>query len=306
KYNIENIDAVTYSHYHEDHIIRTPELFHLSYSPLTVKTEVWISEVMLDVFENPTRYKLPCLVPFQIKADRIIKDGETIEWEGLKLYFFHMPGQTVYHQGMLLEDEGKRYVFSGDNIWHPRDGVRPINSPIIPKNRYFLKENNGYLKISKDLIDMKTDVIVPSHYVPFSVTGEELEMYRNWAEELTALFRKIIDQPDANMGMDHLWIRFYPYRIEVNPNEEFDTNVSVTNHLDKHSEFVITLKYSDNIICSQKTKTVKIPPNSTEMIPFVIKTKTETNRKREIICADITMNGKYLGEYTEMVVDVKR
>ena len=305
KYNIKNIDAVTYSHYHDDHIIRTPEIMLRAYNDRKmIDTEIWIFEGMLDVFENPIKYKLPCLIPFPIKADRVIKDGETIEWEGFKLHFFYMPGQTIYHQGMMVEDEGKRYVFSGDNIWHPADGVRPMNSPIIPRNRYFLKEDHGYLKISKDLIDIQPDIIVPSHYFPFSVTQEELEMYRDWAEELTALYREIIDQPDANMGMDHLWIKFYPYRVEVKPDEEFNINVNVTNHLNKPSEFTITLKYSENIICSQQTKTYKVPAKSSDMIPFSVKVRPGKNVKREIICADVTINGKYMGEYTEMVVDV--
>ncbi|MFC1563165.1 MBL fold metallo-hydrolase [candidate division KSB1 bacterium] len=306
KYNIKNIDAITYSHYHDDHIIRTPELLlRMNSGKKTIETEIWIFEKMLDVFEHPERHTLPCLIPFPIKADRVIKDGETIEWEGFKLYFFHMPGQTTYHQGMMVEDEGKRYVFSGDNNWHPAEGVRPMNSPIIPKNRYFLKDDHGYLKISKDLLDLKTDVIVPSHYFPYSVTRKELEMYRDWAEELTELYRQIIDQPDANMGMDYLWIRFYPYRVEVKPDEEFKINLIVTNHLNHPSEFTITLRYSDNIICNQQTKTYKVPAQSSEMIPFTIKVRPGENTKREIICADITMNEKYLGEYAEMIVDME-
>jgi len=307
KYNIEHIDAVTYSHYHDDHNIRTPELlFRMNSNEITVETEIWIFEKMLDVFENPERYTLPCLIPFPIKADRVIKDGETIEWEGLKLYFFHMPGQTFYHQGLMVEDEGKRYLLSGDNNWHPADGVRPMNSPVIPKNRYFIGENDGYLKISKDLLDLKVDVIVPSHYFPFSVTREELEMYQDWAEKLTALFKEIIDQPDANMGMDPLLVHFYPYRIEVKPDEEFTVDVSVTNHLNKPSEFKITLKSSENIICNQKTKTYTVPAKSSDMIPFTIKVNHKNESiKREIICADVTMNGKYLGEFAEMVIDVK-
>ena len=307
KYNIKNIDAVTYSHYHDDHIIRTPELIQrLNNNKMKIDTEIWIFEKMLDVFENPQNYKLPCLIPFPIKADRVIKDSETIEWEGLKLHFFHMPGQTIYHQGLMVEDEGKRFVFSGDNIWHPADGVRPMNSPVIPRNRYFIGDNEGYLKISKDLLDLKVDVIVPSHYFPFSVTREELEMYRNWAEKLTALYKEIIDQPDANMGMDHLWIHFYPYRAEVKDNEEFTVNVNVTNHLNNTSEFKITLKSSENIICNQRTKTYTISAKSSETIPFTIKVSPKNkNIKREVICADVTMNGKHLGEYAEMVIDVK-
>ena len=260
---------------------------------------------MLDVFEHPERHKLPCLIPFPIKADRVIKNGEIIKWEGLELYFFHMPGQTVYHQGLMVEDEGKRYLFSGDNNWDPADGVRPMNSPVIPRNRYFIGENYGYLKISKDMLDLKIDTIVPSHYFPFSVTREELEMYREWAEKLTNSFKEIIDQPDANMGMDPLWINFYPYRIDVKPGEEFTVNVNITNFLNISSEFKVTLKYSDIITCNQQSKAYKIVANSSEIIPFNLKVNRQNGGiKREVICADITMNGNHLGEFAEMIVDI--
>jgi len=306
KYNVNHIDAITYSHYHDDHNIRTPELlYRMNSNRTTVDTEVWMFEKMLDVFEHPERYKLPCLIPFPIKADRVIKDGEIIEWEGLKLHFFYMPGQTIYHQGLLVEDEGKRYVFSGDNIWHPADGIRPMNSPIIPRNRYLIKDNDGYLKISKDLLEFKPDVIVPSHYFPFSVTREELELYQKWAEELTALYKEIIDQPDVNMGMDHLWIQFYPYRLEAVSNENKVISVWVTNYLNSPSKFKITLKFSENIICDEKTKDFTIGANSSTTVPFTIKfVPKDKYVKREVICADITMNDTYLGEYAEMIVDL--
>ena len=108
------------------------------------------------------------------------------------------------------------------------------------------------------------------------------------------------------MGMDPLLVHFYPYRIEVKPDEEFTVDVSVTNYLNKPSEFKITLKSSENIICNQNTKTYTVPAKSSDMIPFTIKVNHKNESiKREIICADVTMNGKYLGEFAEMVIDVK-
>ena len=108
-YNIRNIEVVSFSHYHDDHIIRTYELQRRN------DFDIWIFENMLDVFEHPFNYKLTCLVPFPIIDDRVLQDGEKIEWEEFTLEFMYLPGQTEFHQGLFTVIDGKKILFTGDN-----------------------------------------------------------------------------------------------------------------------------------------------------------------------------------------------
>ena len=92
QYGIEHA-VVTFSHYHDDHIIRAYELMQAG------DVEVWVLDKMADVFANPTRYRLPCLIPYPIRPDRVIRDGERVAWEGYNLDFFHMPGRPSFTRG---------------------------------------------------------------------------------------------------------------------------------------------------------------------------------------------------------------
>ena len=62
RFGVKKIDAVSFSHYHDDHAIRAWEL----YCGETVK--IWVYENMADIFAHPSRYRLPCLIPFAIPA----------------------------------------------------------------------------------------------------------------------------------------------------------------------------------------------------------------------------------------------
>jgi hypothetical protein len=105
--------------------------------------------------------------------------------------------------------------------------------------------------------------------------------------------------------MDHLWLQFYPYRLVTVANGNNTISVKVTNYLNSPSKFKITLKSSENIVCNEKTKDFTIGANSSTTVPFTIKfVPKDKYVKREVICADITMNDTYLGEYAEMIVDM--
>ena len=56
-----------------------------------------------------------------LKVDRWVKDGDVIEWQGLKFRVLETPGYTRGAVSYLLELEGKRIAFTGDL----RSGIRP-------------------------------------------------------------------------------------------------------------------------------------------------------------------------------------
>ena len=71
KFAVKNFDAVSFSHYHDDHCIRAYEL-------LSENSKLWVFENMADLFRHPIRYRLPCLVPFPIMPDRVVHNEERI------------------------------------------------------------------------------------------------------------------------------------------------------------------------------------------------------------------------------------
>ena len=295
EFNVDNIDIATFSHYHDDHLIRAYDLLRDN------ETEFWVFENMVDVLENPTRYRLPCLVPFPIKADRVVHDGEKVQWEEYTLEFFHMPGQTEFHQGMITEIDGRKVMFTGDNTWKKIDPEKFRNGPVVPQNEYFL--DGGFITCAKKMLHYMPDIVCPAHTEEYSPTKEDLEEFLNWAYRVRNVMTDLIDQPDPNFGMDYRWSHFYPYRTVSEPGQPIQVELVVRNHLFKPALVEVQLKHPDNLSCRSAFRQVNIEPKTEVAIPFEFTSKKETIDQRIVITADLTINGQRLGEVTEALID---
>jgi len=293
KLGIEHV-TVTFSHYHDDHIIRAYELFRDG------EADLWVFENMADILENPTRYRLPCLVPFPIKASRVIRNGERIQWEGFNLEFFHMPGQTQFHQGLRVEIDGKRVMFTGDNTWNKKFTQRVRNGPVVPQNEYFL--DGGFITCAKRMLEYLPDIVCPAHTDEYSPPKEDLEGFLEWAQRLRDVMTDLILQPDPNFGMDYRWCHFYPFRHIARDDQEFTVQLMVRNHLFKRGQVEVTLKHPAAVRCDSPQRTLSVEPKSQAVVPFRLRRVSEFGR-RAVVTADVRFNGRRLGEIAEMLVD---
>jgi glyoxylase-like metal-dependent hydrolase (beta-lactamase superfamily II) len=294
RFKVKRIDAATFSHYHDDHVIRAWEL-------TWEDARIWIHESMLDVLENPIRYRLPCLPPMPIRADRILHDGEKIQWEEYTFEFFHMPGQTQFHQGLFASIDGKKVVFTGDNTWKKRDESKTRNGPLVPHNEYFL--DGGFITCSRTMLRYGPDLVCPAHTEEYSPTTRDLEEFLDWAYRVRDVMTSLIDQPDPNFGMDVRWCRFYPYRSFVSPGSTFRVDLIVRNHLFRPARVRVELKLPGMLSCDQPLRNAVLDGKKEASIPFEIRRAAGPQRGREIITADITLNDRRIGEYAEAIVD---
>jgi len=294
-FNVDNIDIATFSHYHDDHLIRAHDLLRDN------ETEFWIFENMVDVLENPTRYRLPCLVPFPIKADRVVHDGEKVQWQEYTLEFFHMPGQTEFHQGMITEIDGRKVMFTGDNTWKKSEPDKFRNGPIVPQNEYFL--DGGFITCAKKMLHYMPDIVCPAHTEEYSPTREDLEGFLQWAYRVRDVMTDLIDQPDPNFGMDYRWTHFYPYRSISKAGEPMQVELVVRNHLFIPALVDIELRHPQSLNCKSAVRQVNIEPKTQVAIPFELTREVESENQRMVITADLTINGQRLGEVTEALID---
>jgi len=295
EFDVDNIDIVTFSHYHDDHLIRAHDLLRDN------ETEIWVYENMVDLLENPTRYRLPCLIPFPIQADRVLHDGEKIQWEEYTLEFFHMPGQTEFHQGMVTEIDGRKVMFTGDNTWKKIDPEQFRNGPIVPQNEYFL--DGGFITCAKKMLYYLPDIVCPAHTEEYSPTKEDLEEFLEWAYRVRDIMTDLIHQPDPNFGMDYRWSHFYPYRTVSEPGRPIELELVIRNHLFRPALVEVELKHPDELTCSDSSRMVTIEPKTQVAIPFTLLRQRSAPDRRFVITADLSMNGHRLGEVTEALID---
>jgi glyoxylase-like metal-dependent hydrolase (beta-lactamase superfamily II) len=319
RFGIKKIDVASFSHYHDDHVIRAWELYREG-------TVNWVYENMADLFAHPSRYRLPCLIPFAIPADRVVHDGEKIRWEEYDLEFFHLPGQTEFHQGLLTTIDGNRVLFTGDDTWNKKFPEKVRNGPLVPQNEYLL--DSGFIACARKMIECRPDLVCPAHTEEYAPTAQDLKEFLGWALRLREVMTSLIDQPDPNFGMDYRWCYFYPYRAEVAPGGAVRLEVRLRNHLFKSANVEIKLKLPEGFSCPFPKRQITMGGKTQVAVPFdVMRTganaggsnergsglpaadrqsgtaRDAAHPNRQVITADITINGHRIGEYAEALID---
>jgi glyoxylase-like metal-dependent hydrolase (beta-lactamase superfamily II) len=290
------MDFIALSHYHDDHIGGVNEIKR------RYGTKFWAMRHMVDVLEHPAAYNLPCLLHEPTLVDRVIEDGEKITWQGIPLQFFYLPGQTEYTEGLLLQIDGKRILFDGDNIAYPVPG-RPMLGHYVCRN--YQRLDGGHIYCARKFLDLKPDFIAPNHFEWVPATEEILSSYLASAEQMKAVFTKIVDQPDPMFGVDNNWLSVYPYQVDAKPGETVRLEVRYRNWLYADSKVRASFRAPVGWKFEPETLEVKAGPKSqgTAAATMRIPSNARTNY-RYVITLDTTRDGQPLGESTEALINM--
>ena len=202
---------------------------------------------------------------------------------------------------MITEIDGRKVMFTGDNTWKKEEPDKFRNGPVVPQNEYFL--DGGFITCAKKMLHYMPDIVCPSHTEEYSPTREDLEEFLNWAYRLRDVMTGYIDQPDPNFGMDYRWCHFYPYRSEIEVGDSFQVDLVVRNHLFKPALVEVDLRHPANLDCASSSRQVTLEPKTQVAIPFHLKKNSQGDTDRLVLTADLTINGRRLGEVTEALVD---
>lgn len=294
--NIKKIDFVIPTHYHDDHIGGIP-LLQQKYN-----IKVYALENIVDVLENPTHYRIGCLIDTPVKVDRVLKDGEIFKWDDYEFQIFHFPGQTEYHMGLFSRIDGKSVFFVGDSFQPFLLGGAETNNNCI--NLCQLGKNIGTVKCVDILMKCNPEYLASSHLGFFKVNQQILKKYKEHVLQYESIIADLVAQDNPNMGFDPNWICFKPIRIITKPGSEFKTNLIVRNYLKKKSTIEIELNLPKNWKSKIKKTFYTIRPKTFEEIPILINIPNDEDPSgRTIITANIKWNGIDIGPFPDLMID---
>ncbi len=216
---IRSVEGLWVTHYHDDHVDAIPE-FQKAF-PCPCITDRRVAEVIT----NPLAWRLPCISPSQVRVDRPTQDGESWPWHEFRLTAFHLPGQTLYHSGLLAESGELRMLFVGDSF--TMSGI----DDYCAHNRNWLGAGVGF-----DGCVALIDKLRPTHIFnchvdkSFDFTPEECRFMRANLAQRETLFGELFAWDHPNYGMDEPWVRCYPYEQKGKPGAVAALGVVVTNH----------------------------------------------------------------------------
>jgi glyoxylase-like metal-dependent hydrolase (beta-lactamase superfamily II) len=290
------IDFIALSHYHDDHIGGVNEIKR------RYGAKFWAMRHMVDVLEHPMAYNLPCLLHEPTLVDRVLEDGERITWQGIPLQFFYLPGQTEYAEGLLLQIDGKRILFDGDNIAYPVPG-RPMLGHYVCRN--YQRLDGGHNYCAKKFLELRPDFVAPNHFEWVPATEKILRSYLDSTEQMKAAFTAIVDQPDPMFGVDNNWLSIYPYQIEAQPGDTMKVGVRYRNWLYAESAVRGSFRSPEGWVFEPAVTELHAAPKSEARATVTMRIPRTTKKDyRYVITLDTERDGRALGEVTEMLVNI--
>ena len=289
---IRRVEGVWPTHYHLDH----NELIYRARQSFGAKA--YVQREMLDITERPHAYGLPYLCSVPTVVDHVMEHGQSINFHGVKLTFYHFPGQTLHHGGLLAEKDGFKAFFTGDSWanWGIEDYCAHF--------RCFLGEGRGYDKCLKILLDCKPNIIVQAHRGPMAVTGEYLRQTLATFQKREELCRKLLPHDDPNFGLDPYWARAYPYRQLALPGGHVEVEARVTNHATKPKTVRAELRVPKGWKILEGAGTTTIAGRADGRIRLRALAPQGPLSSRHVLGIAITADGQSFGELAEAIVDL--
>jgi len=297
--SVKRIEAIAFSHYHDDHTWRAMEAAYgfTGTSHEQPRAELWAHEVLVDVLTRPHAYRLPCLLPIPLRIDRVFND-EPFDFHGIPMRYIFLPGQTYWHAGLIVDVDGMRVAFTGDNIWHPADRSRSFNGPVISRNRYL--PGMGFDYSGRRLADLQVDLICPAHGEPFRVNEDDWRRFIEWADSVGDAIRNLAGSD--RLGVDPWWCRIDPFHIYAAPGEVHEIRVVIESPFDEPVRIAVSLRLPGGFEASAMRREVYVEPGCAETVTFALRIPQNWNRQQVPLTADLVVNGQYWPEQAEALV----
>lgn len=250
---ITGLDGCYITHYHQDHVEGLPRLQQYFDIP------VYADRIFSDILENPERYRLPCLSPISIHGIIPTDTDRALKWSEYILTFSWLPGQTLYHGGLMFLDCNKKIFFCGDSF--TPSGF----DNYCVYNRNFLGEDEGYSLCLDFLKHEQPDIIVNQHLEEgFTFRKKDFDCLSESLADFKKALGNLLSGP-INDGTDPYAVRTYPFICRPDDNGIVNVHVEITNHLDTDAIFTIQPEYFKGS-SGPREKTIHVPGHSSGTI----------------------------------------
>jgi glyoxylase-like metal-dependent hydrolase (beta-lactamase superfamily II) len=290
---IGRLEWLWVTHYHDDHVDAIPAFVRQFACPVVAEDHV------AQVIEHPLAWRLPCISPARVRVDRVVAHGETWTWHEFSITAFHLPGQTLYHGGLLLEGRGHRILFAGDSF--TMAGI----DDYCTGNRNWLGTGVGFDACLALVEATAPDLIVNNHVDrAFRFSASACQLMRDNLAARERSFGELVAWDHPNYGLDEHWIRCYPYEQHAAPGAQARLSVVFTNHSSKERSLSCYLVLPVGWDGERRECTVGIPPKAEGAVDFRVEVAADARPGRWIIPVEVAYGGHPLGQFREAVIVV--
>ncbi|MBM3336053.1 MBL fold metallo-hydrolase, partial [Candidatus Sumerlaeota bacterium] len=295
---LKSLGHIFITHYHNDHTDYVPDLVEF------FGAKVYACEEMIGVLEHPEAYRLPAMTSRPIRVSMPLEDEATWRWKEFEMTLYYFPGQTLYHQALLVKkDKGESICFIGDSF--TPSGI----DDYCLLNRNFLHDGMGYFYCLDLVKRLPADCLLINQHVPpaFRFSAAQIGQMESTLKKRIELLRDLAPWDDPNFALDEGWARFQPYAVEARPGATFNFAVVIMNHSADAQYIRVRLNFPPDWTSQQTTPVfVRIPPRQERMGQFAVTLPDSVTPGLYVLTADIDWGDKDLREWAEMMVEVVR
>jgi glyoxylase-like metal-dependent hydrolase (beta-lactamase superfamily II) len=291
---LKTVEGIWITHYHDDHTDYAQVLADHFRCP------IYFTPRLTDILEHPSHYRMPCLTTAPITSGRPQPDGTRSRWHEFQFTFFDFPGQTLYHDGLLVErDGGGALFFTGDSF--TPSGI----DDYCLQNRDLVGEGEGYLYCLGVLRRQSKDVwLVNQHVEPtFRFSAEQLARMQVELLLRMATLKKLAPWPDPNYAIDESWAAVDPYGSEARDGENITLRVRIQNHAPSSETYRVKWNVPADWKLVEAEPEVAIPARHEGAARAVFTVK---GAGLHVVTADVEFAGQQLREWSEALVRVRQ
>ena len=297
---LNQIDAIFVTHLHGDHALDAAHIRD------KWGAKLWAMKGVADKFERPWDYDYCALLPSYgndagpLKFDRLLGDGETIDWNGYALTCDWMPGQTKYHSCLHGEIDGKRVAFTGDNLFaSATDPAQGGNEAVVARNGGALEE--GYLYAASYLHSIAPDLLLGGHCWAIADPAALVERLRVRMGALRDAFTALSVEDDYRYMFDPYWVQAMPYRVVVKPGAVTEFTVLVRNYRNRLQTHRIALHTPPGLTCEPAVLEGHRTGEGVTPHNVVIRAATDARSGLHLVALDVSRDSVRHGELFDFI-----
>ena len=291
---LKTVEGMWITHYHDDHTDYAQQVADRFHCP------VYCTARLKEILEQPGDYRLPCLTPNRITSDKPQADGTHLRWHEFDLTFFEFPGQTLYHDGLLVKKDG------GETLFFVGDSFTPSGiDDYCLQNRDFARAGEGFLYCLELLGRLPASVwLINQHVEPmFRFSPAQQDRMRTELMKRIAILREMAPWPDLNYAIDESWAAVHPYGSTVQPGERVTLEIRIFNHAPRQETYRVAWNIPPDWRLIEADKAVAIPAQKEATARAIF---TTGGPGLQVVTADIGFAGRQLREWTEALVRINR
>jgi len=293
---LTGLEGLFITHYHDDHTDNVAACLAEFNCP------VYATGPLVDILEHPADYRLPCLTPNPIADIKVMPEAHKMRWKEFTFTFHDFPGQTIYHDALLVEkDNAEKIFFIGDSF--TPSGI----DDYCLLNRNLLHESMGYFYCLSLLRKIPPGTLLINQHVveTFSFNARQLDHMTDSLTKRKALLAELLPWDEPNYGIDERWIRFSPYHSKASPGRNVQVSLKTFNHSSNSRTLTFALNLPDGFDATPPTASVTIPPRIEKQVDFNLVVDSSVDPGIYVITTDVQQEQWNLPQWTEAIIEVE-